>query len=233
MISSGRRQAVSRVSSSSVLRQSDSRMTTRRRARAWASCSLAAFKASASLVTPWPRRPSSRSATTAGAVSLARGLMTSTVAAKDRTACSCGARSAQAAATVAAAASRAPLIEPDRSGFGPRGRHPVDRGVDVQIAVQGAAGGPQPGDPAHRGPPGPGPVEHDPRGEPDRGRPEALVGGGGHKREQLERAGIAGQGPAHGVLIEYADLGAELGEAGVTGELVPSDGLAVGPSRLG
>ena len=41
--------------------------------------------------------------------------MTSTVAAKDKTACSCGARSAQAAATVAAAASRAPLIEPDRS----------------------------------------------------------------------------------------------------------------------
>jgi hypothetical protein len=115
MISSGRLHAVSRVSSSSVLRQSDNRMTTRRRARAEASCSRAAFNASASLVTPWPRSRRSRSATTAGAMSLPRGLMTSTVAAKDSTACSCGARSAQAAATVAAAASRAPLIEPDRS----------------------------------------------------------------------------------------------------------------------
>jgi len=115
MISSGRLRASSRVSSSSVPRQSESRMTTRRRARAGASCSRAAFSASASLVTPWPRSPSSRSATTAGAMSLTRGLITSTVAAKDSTACSCGARSAQAAATVAAAASRAPFIEPDRS----------------------------------------------------------------------------------------------------------------------
>ena len=48
-------------------------------------------------------------------MSLTRGRITSTDPAKDSTACSCGARSAQAAATVAAAASLAPLIEPDRS----------------------------------------------------------------------------------------------------------------------
>ena len=124
------------------------------------------------------------------------------------------------------------VVVPDRPGFGTRGRHPVDRGVDVQVAVQGTASGPQPGDPAHRGLPGPGPVQHDLGAEPDRGRPQALVGGGGHEREQLERAGVAGQRPAHGFLVEHPDLGAELGEAGVTSQLVPSDGLALGPSRL-
>src|ERR1039457_632092 len=115
MISSGRVRATSRVSSSSVLRQSDSKMTTRRRARACASCSRAAVSASDNRVTPCPRSRSSRSATTAGTISLAKGRMRSTDAAKDRTACSRGARSAHAAATVAAAASLAPLIEPDRS----------------------------------------------------------------------------------------------------------------------
>ena len=69
----------------------------------------------ASLVTPCPRIRSSRPATAAGVMSLTSGRITSTVPAKDSTACSCGARSAQAAATVAAAASRGPLIEPDRS----------------------------------------------------------------------------------------------------------------------
>src|SRR5690348_3470580 len=115
MTSSGRARAAGSVSSSSVLRQSDSRMTTRRRARAGASCSPAALSAVASLVTPCPRIRSSRPVTVAGVMSLISGRITSTVPAKDSTACSCGARSPQAAATVAAAASRGPLIEPDRS----------------------------------------------------------------------------------------------------------------------
>ena len=115
MISSSRARAAGSVSSSSVLRQSDSKMTTRRRARAGASCSPAALSAAPSLVTPCPRTRSSRSATVAGAMSLTRGRITSTVPAKDSTACSCGARSAQAAATVAAAASLVPVIDPDRS----------------------------------------------------------------------------------------------------------------------
>src|SRR6266480_3464347 len=60
MTSSGSARAAGSVSSSSVLRQSDSKMTTRRRARAGASCSPAALSAVASLVTPWPRSRSSR-----------------------------------------------------------------------------------------------------------------------------------------------------------------------------
>ena len=48
-------------------------------------------------------------------MSLTMGRMTITDPAKDKMACSAGARRAQAAATVAAAASLAPFIEPDRS----------------------------------------------------------------------------------------------------------------------
>ena len=125
------------------------------------------------------------------------------------------------------------VVVPDGPGFGPGGRDPVDRGVDVQIPVQGAAGGPQPRDPARRGTPGAGPVEHDLRAEPDRGGPQALVGGGGHEGEQLECGGVVGQGPAHGFLVEQPGLGADLGEARMTGQLVPSDGPALGASRLG
>jgi len=123
------------------------------------------------------------------------------------------------------------VVVPDRPRAGRRDT--VDRRVDVQVAVGGTAGGPQPGGPAHRGPPGPGPVQHDLRAEPDRGGPQALVGGRGHEGEQLKRGRVAGQGPAHGVLVEQPGLGADLGEARVTGQLVPPDGPALGPSRFG
>jgi hypothetical protein len=120
------------------------------------------------------------------------------------------------------------VVVPDGPGFGPGDRDPVDRGVDVQVTVQGAAGGPQPRDPARRGTPGAGPVEHDLRAEPDSGGSQALVGGGGHESEQLERGRVACQGPAHGLLVKHPDLGADLGEAGVPGQLVPPGGPALG-----
>jgi hypothetical protein len=123
------------------------------------------------------------------------------------------------------------VVVPDRPGTG--GGDPVDRGVEVQVAVGGPAGGPQPRGPVYRGPPGAGPVEHDLGAEPDRGGPQALIGGRGHEGEQLKRGGVAGQGPAHGLLVERPGLGADLGEPGVTGQLVPPDGPALGASRLG
>jgi hypothetical protein len=122
------------------------------------------------------------------------------------------------------------VVVSDRPGTG--GGDPVDRGVEVQVAVGSTAGGPQPRGPVHRGPPGAGPVEHDLGAEPDRGGPQALVGGRGHEGKQLERGGVAGQGPAHRFLVEQPGLGTDLGEARVTGQLVPSDGPALGASRL-
>jgi hypothetical protein len=68
--------------------------------------------------------------------------------------------------------------------------------------------------------------------EPERGGAQAFVGGVGHGGEQLERRRVLRQGPAHRLLVEHPDLGADLGEAGMTGKLTPPYRLALGLSRL-
>jgi hypothetical protein len=125
------------------------------------------------------------------------------------------------------------VVVPDGAGFGPGRRDAVDRRVEVQVAIQGAAGGSQPRDPAPRGASGASAVEHDLGAEPGRGGTQALVGGRGHEGEQLERGRVASQGAVHRFLVEHPELGADLGEARVTGQFVAADGLALRPPRLG
>jgi hypothetical protein len=96
---------------------------------------------------------------------------------------------------------RGQVLDCHRPGLAAGGGHALYRGVDVQVAVDRPADRPQPRDPAHRRPPGPGSLQHDAGAEPNRGGAQVLVGRGGHGGQQLERSRVVGQGLAHRPLV--------------------------------